>query len=98
MVPALLQNQCLPGEWLCTKEICLPTNSSWAKSRVALWQSECTLMPRKPREQSKSPWRWMVRLYLSYIKAEDAYRRQDRLLASCSTTVTPNDHALDCTP
>jgi hypothetical protein len=36
----------------------------------------------------------MVRLYLSYIKAEEAYRRQDRLLASCSTTVSPNDHAL----
>jgi hypothetical protein len=35
----------------------------------------------------------MVRLYLSYIKAEDAYRRQD-LLASCSTTVSPNDQAL----
>jgi hypothetical protein len=36
----------------------------------------------------------MIRLYLSYIKAEVAYRRQDSLLASCSTTVSPNDHAL----
>jgi hypothetical protein len=37
----------------------------------------------------------MVRLYPFYIKAEDAYCRQaDRLLARCSTTVTPNDHAL----
>lgn len=49
----------------------LLTNSSCAKSRVILRQSEGTLMPRTPREQAKSPWRGMARLYLFYIKAEE---------------------------
>jgi hypothetical protein len=52
----------------------LPTNSSCTKSRIVLRQSACGLRARKPLEQSKRLWRGMVRLYLSYIKAENVYR------------------------